>query len=166
MALKCVRLCSGDERWGAPNTEKAMNRPDARILLVDDIALSRVSTHQALRSLGFRLIEEAASGAEALALLAATPFDLVISNWRLADLGGRDLLRAIRKTPGGANTPVVVVTPVTAEVVSEAAETGVSAFLPRPIASQPLDDVLRVFIGGPAGRRSSRQAWTAVEGEP
>lgn len=140
-----------------------MNRCDARVLVVDDAPLSRLATNHALQQLGFRLVEEAAAGADALELLEARPFDLVISNWQLPDMSGRELLHVIRHTPDLAGTPVVIATPVTADVVAEAAEAGVSAFLPRPIALQTLEDVLRLFIGGPGSLRSPRPVWNALE---
>jgi CheY-like chemotaxis protein len=90
-----------------------------------------------------------------LALLAEQHYDLVISNWKMTassppssrPMGGRELLQLIRTSPRTAGMPVVIATPVTAEVVTEAAEAGVSAFLPRPFGFQTLEEVLRIFIG-------------------
>lgn len=121
-----------------------MHRRDARLLVVDESPLSRVATHHALRALGCRVIDEAGEYLRALQLLGEQPYDLVISNWKN---GGRELLRSIRHTPGLASTPVVIATPVSAEVVAEASEAGVSAFLPRPFGPQTLEEVLRIFIG-------------------
>lgn len=127
-----------------------MKRRDARLLVVDDVPLSRVATHHALRALGCRMIDEASQCPRAMELLAEQPYDLVISNWKMPEMGGRELLHLIRHTPRLAGTPVVIATSVTAEVVAEAAEAGVSAFLPRPFGFQTLEEVLRIFIGKPA----------------
>ena len=133
-----------------------MKRRDARFLVVDDISLSRAATHHALRALGCRLIDEASQGPRAIELLGAEHYDLVISNWKLPQMSGRELLRLIRSTPRLAATPVIIATPVTAEVVAEAAEAGVSAFLPQPFGFQTLEEVLRIFIGKPAPADRSR----------
>lgn len=93
------------------------------------------------------MIDEAARGPRALQLLAEQHYDLVISNWKLPGMGGLELLHSIRHTPGLEGTPVVIATPVTPEVVAEASEAGVSAFLPRPFGVQTLEEVLRIFIG-------------------
>ena len=107
------------------------------------------------------MIDEAEQCPQALALLAEQHYDLVISNWKMtavvnaassapmssAPMGGRELLQLIRTSPRTAGTPVVIATPVTAEVVAEASEAGVSAFLPRPFGFQTLEEVLRIFIG-------------------
>ncbi len=127
-----------------------MKRRDARFLVVDDVPLSRVATHHALRALGCRVIDEAARCPRALELLSEQRYDLVITNWNMADMSGRELLQLIRNTPRAARTPVVIATPVTAEVVAEAAEAGVSAFLPRPFGFHTLEEVLRIFIGKPS----------------
>lgn len=126
-----------------------MRRRDARFLVVDDEPLSRVATHHALRALGCRVIDEASEGATALRLLANGRYDLVISNWRMATMSGSELLRLIRGTPALSGTPVVVATQVTPKIVAEAAEAGVSAFLPRPFGFGTLEEILRIFIGRP-----------------
>ena len=124
-----------------------MQRRDARLLVVDESPVSRVATHHALRALGCRVIDEADRCSRALQLLWEEHYDLVITNWKMRDPGGRELVELIRRTPRLAGTPVVIATPVTAEVVAEASEAGVSAFLPRPFGVQSLDEVLRIFVG-------------------
>lgn len=125
-------------------------RRDARLLVVDDEPLSRVATHHALRALGCRVIDEASEGAVAMQLLSLEHYDLVISNWRMNSMSGRELLTLIRGTPRLSATPVVVATPVTPKIVAEAADAGVSAFLPRPFGFHTLEEILRIFIGTPA----------------
>jgi two-component system chemotaxis response regulator CheY len=124
-----------------------MQRRDARLLVIDDEPLSRVATHHALRALGCRVIDEAEEAATALHLLANGRYDLVISNWALPTMSGGELLRLIRGTPALAGLPVVVATPVTPKIVAEAAEAGVSAFLPRPFGAATLEEILRIFVG-------------------
>lgn len=136
-----------------------MHRRDARVLLVDSSAVSRLATHHALRALGCRIIEEASTGAEALALLRAEHFDLVITEWTLADQPARRLLRAVRDEPRWRTLPVVASVRVTAELVSDAADTGLNGFLPRPFGLEALDATLTLFVGrrsvaGPASRRA------------
>ncbi|MDP1824877.1 MAG: response regulator [Archangium sp.] len=125
-----------------------MERRDARVLVVDDEPASSVATHHALRSLGCRVIDEVAHGARALQLLSEQPYDLVITNWEMRMMSGAELLQLIRHTPRLATVPVVIATLVTPVVVAEAARAGVSAFLPRPLDRQLLEEVLRIFIGG------------------
>lgn len=126
-----------------------MIRRDARLLVVDDEPLSRVATHHALRALGCRVIDEASEGAIALQLLASERYDLVIANWRMASMSGRELISLMRETPHLSSVPVVVATPVTPKIVAEAADAGVSAFLPRPFGFNTLEQILKTFLGQP-----------------
>ena len=57
--------------------------------MVDDVPLSRVATHHALRALGCRMIDEASQGPRAMELLEEQPYDLVISNWNVGGPLGR-----------------------------------------------------------------------------
>ena len=138
-----------------------MQRRDARLLVVDESLLSRVATHHALRALGCRVIDEADRCSRALQLRGEEHYDLVITNWKMRDPAGRELVELIRRTPRLAGTPVVIATPVTAEVVAEASEAGVSTFLPRPFGAQSLEEVLRLFIGRRA-EQEVRAATTCV----
>lgn len=139
-----------------------MNRRDARLLIVDPNAASRLATHHALRALGCRIIEEASSAAQALALLRAEHFDLVITEWALADQSGRELLRSLRDEPRWRTLPVVAAVRVTSELVSEAADAGVNGFLPRPFGLEALDATLTLFVGRRSlADRSSRPAYVS-----
>jgi DNA-binding response OmpR family regulator len=50
----------------------------------------------------------AAGGREALALLEAIRFNLVLLDLRMPEVGGMEVLRAIRKHPVAKDTPVVI----------------------------------------------------------
>ncbi len=52
-----------------------MNRPQARLLVVDDSPSMRVCLCYLLRQLGFVHLDEAANGAAALAMFQRTPYD-------------------------------------------------------------------------------------------
>jgi CheY-like chemotaxis protein len=68
----------------------------------------------------------------------------------MTEMSGRELLQRIRSTPRTAGMPVVIATAFTPELMAEASEAGVSAFLSRPFGMHSLDEVLRIFIGKPA----------------
>lgn len=115
--------------------------------MIDGDLASRLATHRALRGLGCRLVDEAADARAALEQLAGRPYDLIICDWVLPTVGGHELLRWIRQTPRLRAVPVVIAAEVTAAMVLEAAEAGVSAFLPRPFGLASLEALLRIFVG-------------------
>ena len=59
---------------------------NASILVVDDSATMRTILRGMLDRLGFRSIEEAASGEVALAMLKGRSFSLVISDWNMGGM--------------------------------------------------------------------------------
>lgn len=77
------------------------------ILLVDDSRFLRTANERALAKAGHTVIT-ASDGEEGLRLLSEHRPDLVILDLMLPKLSGVDLLRAMRKDPVTAETPVMV----------------------------------------------------------
>jgi DNA-binding response OmpR family regulator len=71
------------------------HRAKARILIVDDEGAVRASLRKAL-SQGGIVIEEATSGEEALEMLSLSPFELVLTDIRMNEVSGLDLLATIK----------------------------------------------------------------------
>jgi CheY-like chemotaxis protein len=82
--------------------EIVMNPQSARILVVDDEAAIRLTLDMLLRRRGY-LVTVAASGTEALTLIAQQPFDLLLLDYKLPGLSGLDIaLRARELLPTAA----------------------------------------------------------------
>ncbi|MCS6817961.1 MAG: response regulator [Blastocatellia bacterium] len=79
----------------------------AKILLVDDEPSIRLFYSAVLADEGYE-VAEAPSGAEALRLLNAEPFDLVVLDIRLGSQSGLELLQQIASHP--ARVPVIILT--------------------------------------------------------
>ena len=83
--------------------------PDrSRILVVDDAADAREVIHTQLEDRGFR-VAACGSVEEALALLAATPFDLVITDLRMPEESGMALIKRLREHTSRQHLPVIVI---------------------------------------------------------
>jgi DNA-binding NtrC family response regulator len=78
-----------------------------RILIVDDEAAIRMSVAEALAADGFAT-ETAETGEEALARLHGGGFDLVVTDLKMPNVSGLELLQALRNT--GRSTPVLMMT--------------------------------------------------------
>jgi DNA-binding response OmpR family regulator/nitrogen-specific signal transduction histidine kinase len=83
-----------------------MPRRHNYILVVDDDDSGRYASSRALRRAGYEVIE-AATGAEALRLVAADRPDLVVLDVRLPDINGLEVSSRIKSTPDTANTLVL-----------------------------------------------------------
>ena len=86
--------------WGSETdyAQHAVSPHVCRVLVVDDDSLVR-SRLSALLSVARYQVEVAASGAEALRVLADSPCDIVLTDWHMPDMDGLALCRQVRLMP-------------------------------------------------------------------
>jgi DNA-binding NtrC family response regulator len=117
-----------------------MDRPVAepfRILVVDDEPTQLELVGGFLRKQGFE-VAEAASGRAAVARSKQEPFDLVLTDQRMPDLSGLDVLEAVRAA--SPDTAVVIMTAYgTIETAVSAVKAGAADYLAKPLN---LDELL------------------------
>ncbi|MEX2146088.1 MAG: sigma-54 dependent transcriptional regulator [Candidatus Rokuibacteriota bacterium] len=108
-----------------------------RILVADDEPAQRELVGGFLRKHGFE-VTEAADGRQALARFKQEPFDLVLTDQRMPDLSGLELLEGVRAiTPEAA---VVIMTAYgTIETAVSAIKAGAADYLTKPVN---LDELL------------------------
>ena len=119
----------------------------ARVLIVDDEAkLGRVLV-EVLEGRGHQ-VERVANGREALARIAARPVDIIVTDLRMPDVDGMEVLRRARSTSPG--TDVVVMTAfASTEGAVDAMREGAVDYLIKPFAI----DEFRLRIERLAARR-------------
>ena len=96
-----------------PKASPGPDIPDrpARILIVDDERHDRQLLEVMLASEGFAL-STAASGEEALAMVAQQPFDLILLDLRMTGMDGCQVTARIKANPATRHIPVIMVTAV------------------------------------------------------
>jgi two-component system chemotaxis response regulator CheY len=122
------------------------------ILIVDDELLIRNLVRGVLTSLGFTNVTEANSGRKALEQIASNKFDFIITDWRMDDLDGIDIVHHIRKsqTPPLCNTPIIMLTGNTeASYVKTAISAGINGYLIKPFSAEQLVKRIRAVIEAP-----------------
>ena len=131
-----------------------------RVLVVDDEMQIREILRAYLAAEGF-LVQEAATGAQALHLLATEPPDLVLLDIGLPDIDGLEVLRTLRKT---SDVYVVLVT-ARAEEIDTILGLGVGAddyvtkpFSPREVVARVKAVLRRTRPNEPAGPASGSGA--------
>lgn len=134
-------------------TQARIEGRSLRILHVDDDATNLLVLQHMLAALGHNP-SGASTGVEALARLAAEPFDLVVTDIHMPQMDGPALLRAIRASHGPSrNVPVVA---VTADVMTRLAEDyrdlGFAAAISKPLLAAPLVRVLEAAMQPPQTR--------------
>ena len=108
-----------------------------RILVVDDEPTQLELVGGFLRKQGFE-VAEAASGRAAVARFKQEPFDLVLTDQRMPDLSGLELLEAVRAA--SPETAVVIMTAYgTIETAVSAVKAGAADYLAKPLN---LDELL------------------------
>jgi sigma-B regulation protein RsbU (phosphoserine phosphatase) len=116
------------------------------ILLVDDKPEDRTHLQQALRQAGFRRLQTAVSGADALTKLAQQTPDLVISDLSMRGLGARPLCQGMRNHPHLQDIPVLVHTSQDIGERIAALEAGASDVMVKPIHFPELLVRIRILL--------------------
>jgi DNA-binding NtrC family response regulator len=125
---------SGRPPAPAPNGKR--RTMDARILVVDDDQSMCDLLEASLSRLGYE-VETRTSARDALELVAAVEFDVVLTDLDMADLGGLDLCERVMGTR--PDVPVIVVTAHgSLEAAIGAMRVGAYDFLTKPVDSKLL----------------------------
>lgn len=115
-----------------------------RIAVIDDDRNIRdlLRIHLAGAGLGVDVYEDAAAGIRSI--LANRP-DLVVLDLMLPDLGGLEVLNALKGDASTARMPVVVLTSLKDDsIFTEAKRIGADAFLTKPVSR---DELIRTVLG-------------------
>jgi two-component system response regulator HydG len=108
----------------------------ARILIVDDQDGARSMLSEMLRAEGYD-VDQASNGESACAMIAKNGYDLVITDLRMGDVGGLDVLRRTRQS--SPQTEVIVMTAFgTIEDAVEAIRLGARDFVQKPFVEEEL----------------------------
>ena len=123
------------------NGSRNRGRHDAaRLLVIDDEPAVREVSCECLRLLGYD-VEAARDGADGLAQLARERFDLVVTDLRMPQLDGWDVLESARAiTPG---MPVIMVTGAAEDEDLERARVHGVRLLAKPLTLQELKAAVR-----------------------
>jgi len=118
------------------------------ILIVDDYKTMLRIIGNLLKQLGFKTIDEATDGAEALSKMRTKPYSLVISDWNMAPMTGFQLLKEVRADEKLKDTKFILVTAESkTENVIAAKQAGVNNYIVKPFNAETLKGKLKSVIG-------------------
>jgi diguanylate cyclase (GGDEF)-like protein len=116
------------------------------VLVVDDDAVFSLLASETLQQAGYRTLV-AATGTEALALLASGKPDLVLLDVELPDTNGFDLCSRIRAATHGTDVPIVMVTGHNdTESIERAFMVGATDFIHKPVLWQTLPQRIEFIL--------------------
>lgn len=123
-ARRTIHSMAGSVRLGRPQP--------SRILVVDDTAANRELLSRRLSRDGHQ-ITPAADGAQALELVAAQDFDLILLDLMMPGLSGFEVLQRIKANSARRHTPVIMISALDEiDSIVGCLEAGAEDYLPKP----------------------------------
>ena len=116
---------------------------DISALIVDHSEGTRKLVERALRQAGLSMkkVLEAASGAEALALIGCEQVDLILTDITLPEMDGLEFLRQLRDHNSASAIPVVMITTDSSEAhVREAIAAGAQGYIRKPFTAEQVKE--------------------------
>jgi diguanylate cyclase (GGDEF)-like protein/PAS domain S-box-containing protein len=118
----------------------------ASILVVDDNAIMRKMVRLTLESEG-HVVHEAADGRSALEAMGQHRPDLVLQDLLLPDMDGFDLVRELRRLPGGADLPILAFSGFQSKLEqSRGLQAGFSDHLFKPVEPSQLVQTVEAHL--------------------
>lgn len=122
-----------------------------RVMVVDDMSVSRGLLEQALEQIGIANVSYATDGATALQALAKQPVHMVISDYNMPNMDGLQLLERLRKTPATQKIGFILVTgSENAQVLKTGQALGMNNYLKKPFDAASLKACIE-RVTGPLG---------------
>jgi two-component system chemotaxis response regulator CheY len=135
-------LCQDDD------LVREIDGENLRVLLVDDSPSARKYVRKVLENLGIEKFIEADNGREAVAILADTQVDLVVTDYNMPEMDGRELVEYIRKQSWQNSVPVLMVTSESNDSrLAAVQESGVSGICDKPFEPSVVKRLLWNMLG-------------------
>jgi len=125
------------------SVDKTMN-----VLVVDDYSTMRRIIRNLLNQIGFANVDEASDGQQALTMVQAKKYGMIISDWNMEPMSGLELLRHIRANPEHKGIPFIMVTAESkTENVITAKQAGVNNYIVKPFNAETLKAKIAAVLG-------------------
>lgn len=137
-----------DAQTPAPPRVRVADRASGgRLLVVDDNALNRDMLSRRLTRRGYE-VEVAEDGQQALDLIAARPFDLVLLDWMMPGLSGLDVLKRVREDHSPIELPIIMATARTeADDIVEALKHEANDYVTKPLNFDVVNARIKTQLG-------------------
>ncbi len=127
-------------------TTRGAGSAQVHVLVVEDDLLNQTIVCRLLGHAGYTSTA-ASNGEQALALLGAQAFDLVLMDWQMPDMDGLEVTRRIRAGHAGAVAQGLPIIALTANAFAEdrasCLAAGMNDFLTKPVLADRLIDAVR-----------------------
>jgi two-component system chemotaxis response regulator CheY len=121
---------------------------DFKVLIVDDSETSRRHIKRLLRRMGLENIIEAQSGIEGLSFVENDFFDLIVTDYFMPEMDGKEFIERIREDSPQASVPILMVTSAAndASRLAGVRQAGVSAICDKPFEPKKIKQLIEKII--------------------
>ena len=134
-----------------PSTEEFedYSMGELRVLVVDDSLTSRRQIAKLLQGLGIQQISEAEDGKSAITLVENEYYDLIVTDYNMPEMDGKELTEYIRTKSSQAGVPIVMITSESdASRLAAVEKSGVSAICDKPFEPSTIKRILKISVLG------------------
>ena len=112
---------------------------DKRILFVEDSPTMRRIIENSLKKLGVKEIMDAENGVDALEKIQKQDFDMILTDWNMPEMNGKELVEHVRKIDKYKAIPILMITTRgMQEDVVTAIKSGVNGYIVKPFTPEVL----------------------------
>ena len=130
----------------------------AKILIIDDDPRIPILLRHLLRLKGYESVSSE-SGKQALALIKQDTFDLIITDLRMQNINGMELLREVQTLE--PFIPVIMVTAYASdETAIESVNLGVFDYLPKPYKGDELIDAVKRALAADKDKKRAKDGYS------
>ena len=131
-----------------------MNKDNKTVLLVEDDDGNRRIIAEILEDLGYQVISEAGGSSALSVIKRGVAIDLVITDYRMPDMNGLDLVMELRRTQ--PNAPVIMMTAYgSIENYFESMSLGVFEYVNKPLDKTEFERIVKKALRKPGRNRDS-----------
>lgn len=127
-------------------------KPTARALVVDDVESMCRMNAQLLQVIGFKTVDAATDGLQALQMMRDAyfeekPYTLVLSDWEMPNLSGMDLLMQVRLDEDLWRVPFFLLTGIDSKAhIMKAINAGADGYFVKPVCETLLEEKLAEYL--------------------
>ncbi|MCP4042878.1 MAG: response regulator [Gammaproteobacteria bacterium] len=120
-----------------------------RVMIVDDSSMARKYIRKVLANMGVERFTEAVDGSEAVGMIDQEFFDLIVTDYNMPEMDGKELTAYIRERSGQRSIPVLMVTSEQSDSrLAAVNQAGVSAICDKPFEPAMVKSLLEGFFAG------------------
>jgi two-component system chemotaxis response regulator CheY len=120
---------------------------DLNVLVVDDSFTARNHIKRVLSNMGIQRLTEAKNGKEAVAIIAEHFFDLIVTDYNMPEMDGKQLVEYIRNHSNQTNIPVLMVSSESDDSrLAAVQQAGVSAICDKPFETETVRELLNKML--------------------